>query len=101
MMHAHDLAVLLRAGMPFPEDHGEEPAEPGGEYATGEWGVLGEIMPGGKYLRFWCPDCQTSMYQANSDRGIRHARKVARVHKPACCERRAAGGKPSTWPDEE
>jgi hypothetical protein len=101
MMRTADLARLRRAGLPFPADHGEEPAPWGAEASCVEFGVLGEVMPGGLYLRFWCPVCQTDMFQANSSRGILHARKVARTHKPLCCAQRAAWGHPSVWPDEE
>lgn len=101
-MRAGDLAALRRAGQPFPDDHGEEPAGPGGESACVEFGVLGEVMPGGRYLRYWCPGCQTDMFQVNSRRGVIHAQKIARRHKVSgCCAERAAWGKPSVWPDEE
>jgi hypothetical protein len=101
MLRAGDLAALRRAGLPFPDDHGEEPAGPGGEQSCAEFGILGEVMPGGAYLRFWCPDCQSEMFQVNSTRGTLHARKISRTHRPACCAERASWGRPSIWPDEE
>lgn len=98
--HAAILARLARAGLPFPDDHGEPPAPPGGEQSCEEFGVPGEVMPGGRYLRFWCPDCLTDMYEPNSPRGIIHARKTARSHKPACCAQRKSWGVPTVWPDD-
>lgn len=102
MQRAAALAALARAGLPFPGDHGEQPAQPGGEHSCTEFGVLGEVMPGGAYLHFWCPGCDSHMYQANSGRGVIHARKISKPHKPSgCCAERATWGKPSIWPDEE
>ncbi len=99
--HTATLARLRRAGLPFPLDHGEPEAEPGGEHVTEQYGVHGELTGDGRYLRFWCPDCDTEMFQPNSPRGVRYARDVAKGHKPDCCAERAAWGRPSIWPDEE
>lgn len=99
-MHTIRLAQLVREGKEFPL-HEEVIAPPGGGSACLEFGVHGEVMPGGRYLHYWCPDCDSHMYQANSSRGIFHGRKISKGHKPVCCAERKSWGRKSIWPDEE
>lgn len=93
------LATLVREGVPFPRDPGERVAMPGGERCIEQYGVTGELLGQRRYIRFHCADCLTDMYEVNSARGIIHAQKIGRFHKPGCCAQRAAAGVPSIWPD--
>lgn len=99
------LAALWREGSEFPPL--TEPVS-----GLGLAHVLGrvtclrcELFGDGSYLRFWCDDCRSVMFQSNTDRGIAHGLKVDRAHKPDCCaERRIryeATGVPPVWPDTE
>lgn len=66
-------------------------------------GWSGVLICNGEYIRFDCPDCSSLMFQPNTKRGISHAMRVASMHKPRCCDERAARfaqtGVPAVWPD--
>lgn len=96
------LAHLYRTGQRFPPN--EAPlAGCGFGHVLDESGWGGRLLEGGAYIRFDCPDCHSVMFEPNTLRGIRHALRVARRHKPGCCAERAARfaetGIPAVWPD--
>lgn len=95
------LAHLYRAGEQFPVN--PEPLTTRGFKHVLRHGLTGELVCDGQYIRFDCPDCRSLMFQPNTDRGINHALRVARSHKPDCCAQRAARyaetGIPAAWPD--
>jgi hypothetical protein len=96
------LAELHRAGEPFPQN--PAPLAGGGfGHVLEAGGWTGYLLQGGEYIRFDCPDCHSLMFQPNTHRGIAHALRVARAHKPDCCAERAARfaetGVPAVWPD--
>ena len=96
------LACLYRAGEPFPPN--TAPLAGGGfQHVLEAGGWTGELVSDGQYLRFECPGCSSLMFQPNTDRGIMHALRVARSHKPGCCASRASRfrrtGIPAVWPD--
>lgn len=111
------LAELWRAGEPFPtggetrrgEVRGNEPpvdAAPdsgGFQHVLDTGGWTGELLTSGDYIRFDCPDCHSLLFEPNTRRGIAHALRVARAHRPRCCADRAAcyarTGVPAVWPD--
>lgn len=103
-MHVHTvrLAALARRGMAFP-DHGEELAGPGSEDCCAEFGIVGKRILGGRYLQFFCADCDSTMFECNTELGMRHARKVLGNHKATCCLDRQRDGLTGIWPgrDEE
>jgi hypothetical protein len=96
------LAHLYRAGEAFPPNTAPR-AEGSFQHVldAGEW--TGQLTEGGQFIRFDCPACSSLMFQPNTDRGIAHALKVARAHKPDCCAERAARfaetGTAAVWPD--
>ena len=96
------LAHLHRTGQPFPPNEAEL-AEGGYQHVLEAGGWTGYLVGRGYYIRFDCPDCHSLMFQPNTARGIRHALRVARGHKPDCCAERAARyartGVPAAWPD--
>lgn len=96
------LACLHRSGRPFPPM--DAPLAAGGfSHVLEAGGWEGDLILGGTYIRFRCPDCSSLMFQPNTDRGIMHALRVAKVHKPGCCAERAARfagtGTAAAWPD--
>lgn len=104
--HPHVPAALLaeccRRGWAFPRNPGELAAGGFGHVLTaGGW--TGATVHDGQYIRFDCPACSSLMFQPNTRRGIVHALRVARAHKPGCCDQRAARyretGVPAVWPD--
>ena len=96
------LAHLYRLGEPFPEQ-----AEPRPErdlaWILGQVTCLGCELHGDGYLRFWCDDCHSVMFQPFTDRGVAHGLRVDGSHKPDCCAERKiryeATGVPPVWPD--
>jgi hypothetical protein len=101
---AATLARLWRDGQPFPE-HGEP-------LWHGHWNkVLArgpyQAIPlhGNAYVRFRCTACGSSIFVANTSRGIRHATRVALGHQGACCKERQehfrAHRAETAWPDPE
>ena len=96
------LAELWRAGQEFPPL--TEPRAAGGFGSVLQYcpSYQAQLVNGGDFIRFLCPDCQSVMFHSNTDRGIRHAAKVAAVHKPGCCaaRQRQFRGTPSAWPDD-
>lgn len=105
MAHVHSatLAERWRNADPFP-GHDEEISEKGFQHVLDEGGWQAAVIDDGKYINFWCPDCCTHMFQANTDRGIHHAYNVAKAHKPTgCCkereERFIKTAEITAWPD--
>lgn len=98
------LAAMWRDGEDFPVLD-EPSAQEGFQHVLDAGGLDGEEISGGSYIRFRCPDCQTLMFQPNTDRGIAHALTVALAHRPDCCAERAAAyeasGEVTAWPDTE
>lgn len=96
------LAHLYRLGEPFPLNTAPL-AEDGFQHVLDASGWTGELIEGGQYIRFDCPDCHSLMFQPATVRGIMHALRVARSHKPGCCAERAARfaetGISAVWPD--
>jgi hypothetical protein len=96
------LAHLYRAGLPFPPVTGPL-AEGGFAHVLEVASWTGELVQAGQYIRFGCPACSSLMFEPNTARGIMHAQRVARTHKPDCCGQRAARfaetGVPAVWPD--
>lgn len=97
------LAHLYRAGQPFPPATGPR-AEGGFAHVLDVASWTGVLIQAGQYIRFDCPACSSLMFQPNTARGVIHALRVARAHKPDCCAGRAARyaetGVPAVWPDE-
>jgi hypothetical protein len=96
------LAHLHRAGEPFPPN--TERLAPGGfRHVLEAGGWEGDLIQAAQYIRFYCAACRSLMFQPNTHRGIAHALKVARSHKPDCCAERAVryaeSGVPAVWPD--
>lgn len=96
------LACLHRSGEPFPPNEAAL-ARGGFQHVLDAGGWTGELIRGGQYIRFECPDCMSLMFQPNTARGMAHALRVARSHKPDCCAERAARfaetGIRAVWPD--
>lgn len=96
------LAHLYRTGQPFPPN--TAPLAAGGfGHVLEAGGLTGELIQAGQYIRFGCGACHSVMFQPNTHRGISHALRVARAHRPRCCAERAARyaetGVPPVWPD--
>lgn len=99
MAHVHNvrLAALARRGMEFP-DHGEELAPAGSENCCAEFGIVGKVILSGRFLQFFCADCDSTMFECNTPLGMRHARKILRDHKTTCCLTRQRDGITGIWP---
>lgn len=100
-MHVHTtrLAAMARRGMPFP-DHGDEMAPAGSEHCCDEFGITGRLISGGRYIQFFCADCDSTMFECNTPVGVRHAIKILRNHKhpEGCCLARQRDGITGIWP---
>lgn len=99
MAHVHTmhLAAMVRRGESFP-DHGEDLAPPGSEHCCAEFGIAGKVLPGRQYLQFFCADCDSTMFECNTEKGVRHAVKVLSSHKTTCCLDRQRDGVTGIWP---
>lgn len=101
---AATLARLWRDGEPFPA-HGQQPWHTDWSQVLSRGNYEAHPIGGNAYVRFRCADCGSSLFVANTSRGIRHATRVATSHQGACCRERQeqfrATRQETAWPEPE
>ena len=101
---AATLARLWRDGQPFPP-HDQERWGRDWSQVLSRGNYQAIPADGGAYVRFRCADCGSSLFVANTSRGIRHATRVATSHQGECCRERQehfrAHRQETAWPDTE
>ena len=89
------LSYLHRANLPFPST-GLPVRAPGIREIT-DSGWIAERW-GYEYIRFTCPECNTSVFEPATQMGMAHiGNYVSHIHSGCCADRSLLGE--STWPD--